>query len=93
MQYSNKGVNNEIIVSHLYYTVINRPLKKTGFFYTSLSNSSLSFSKSIYFLQHNSKLVLLQYGILQTPQWFFFCVPPNKIKTRFKKHFLLFKSG
>jgi len=35
MQYSNKGGQDEIIASRgkvLYYTVINRPLKKTGFF-------------------------------------------------------------
>ena len=54
MQYSNKGGKDEIIVSRenvLYYTVINRPLKKTGFFYVILSNSFLNFFKSIYFLQ------------------------------------------
>jgi hypothetical protein len=54
MQYSNKGGKNEIIVllgKVLYYAVINRPLKKTGFFYVILSNSFLNFFKSIYFLQ------------------------------------------
>jgi len=65
MQYSNKGGKNEIIVLQgnvLYYTVINRPLEKTGFFIL-LFQIYLSISLNLYTF-YSSRLALLQYDIL-----------------------------